>query len=449
MPHNFIIAKFGGTSVADYIAMNNSADIVLANPAIRLVVLSASAGVTNQLFILATGKNKKDRRELLDKIICIQYSIIKRIYNQEFIRSKINYILEKIKYLSEAAEFIKSAALTDELISCGELMSSLLFVEVLRQRQIVVEWFDVRQVMRTDDCFGCAKPDICILLELVKYRLRPRFLEMLIVTQGFIGKDVKGRTTTLGRGGSDYTAAILGEALQVKRIDIWTDVPGIYTTDPHLVPSAKRINELTFSEAAAMAIFGAKVLHPGTLVPAVRSNISIFIGSSKNPTAGGTIISDKTYHLPVFRAITLRRKQIFFTLYKKKKLSINFLETVLKILMRYNISLEVISFSEMSLSFMLDMTYSSIQFTRIMSPELLTELSLFSQLEVEENLSLVTIIGNFFSDTKDRSKKMFHLLDYVSLHMFCDRYNQFILCFLVRDNHAEQIVKILHHKIFE
>jgi aspartate kinase len=279
-PNSLIVAKFGGTSVADFDAMERSAAIVLSNPAVRLVVLSASAGVTNLLVSLAEGNEPERRAFHLDEIRRIQYAIIDRLTDAQIIREEIDRMLDNIAMLSEAAGLATSHALTDELVSHGELMSTLLFVEVLRQRQVQAEWFDVRKVMRTNDRFGHAEPEINSLKELAKTWLLPRLSQALVITQGFIGSESKGRTTTLGRGGSDYTAALLGETLHADRIDIWTDVPGIYTTDPRVVPEAKRIDVISFEEAAEMATFGAKILHPATLLPAVRSDIPVFVTSA-------------------------------------------------------------------------------------------------------------------------------------------------------------------------
>ena len=133
--------------------------------------------------------------------------------------------------------------------------------------------------------------------------------------KGTSAKIAYNETDNLKRGGSDYTAALLAEALHATRVDIWTDVPGIYTTDPRVVPAAKRIDEIAFEEAAEMATFGAKVLHPATLLPAVRSDIPVFVGSSKDPKAGGTLVCNKTQNPPLFRALALRRKQTLLTLH--------------------------------------------------------------------------------------------------------------------------------------
>ncbi|RTG33228.1 lysine-sensitive aspartokinase 3, partial [Serratia marcescens] len=169
-----VVAKFGGTSVADFEAMNRSADVVLANPQVRLVVLSASAGVTNLLVALAEGCEADKRNYQLDEIRRIQYAILDRLAAPAVIRDEIDRLLENIAMLSEAASLATSTALTDELVSHGELMSTLLFVEILRARNVQAEWFDVRKVMRTDDHFGRAVPDSAALSELARAQLQPR-----------------------------------------------------------------------------------------------------------------------------------------------------------------------------------------------------------------------------------------------------------------------------------
>ncbi len=220
-----VVSKFGGTSVADFDAMNRSADIVLSDANVRLVVLSASAGITNLLVALAEGLEPGERFEKLDAIRNIQFAILERLRYPNVIREEIERLLENITVLAEAAALATSPALTDELVSHGELMSTLLFVEILRERDVQAQWFDVRKVMRTNDRFGRAEPDVAALAELAALQLLPRLNEGLVITQGFIGSENKGRTTTLGRGGSDYTAALLAEALHASRVDIWTDVP--------------------------------------------------------------------------------------------------------------------------------------------------------------------------------------------------------------------------------
>jgi aspartate kinase len=241
---DLVVAKFGGTSVADFDAMNRSIDVALLDANTRIVVLSASAGVTNILVALAEGLEPTERFSQLDALRQIQFNILERLRYPNVIREEIERLLENITTLAEAAALASSTALTDELVSHGELMSTLLFVEILRERGIQAQWFDARKVLRTNDRFGRAEPDIAAVAELTQQQLAPRLAEGLVVTQGFIGSEAKGRTTTLGRGGSDYTAALLGEALNATRVDIWTDVPG---SIPPTRASRRRRNASTSS----------------------------------------------------------------------------------------------------------------------------------------------------------------------------------------------------------
>ena len=450
MSQNLIVAKFGGTSVADFAAMNRSADVVLSNPDVRLVVLSASAGVTNLLVALAEGKEEAQRAVLLDDIRRIQYAIIDQLQQNSVIQEEIDRMLENIAMLSEAAELATSAALTDELVSHGELMSTLLFVEVLRQRDVTAQWFDVRKVMRTSDRFGRAEPEVNTLSQLVAEQLQPCLDEALVITQGFIGSEAKGRTTTLGRGGSDYTAALLGEALHASRVDIWTDVPGIYTTDPRVVPTAKRIDLITFEEASEMATFGAKVLHPATLLPAVRSDIPVFVGSSKDPAAGGTLVSTSNEVPPLFRALALRRRQTLLTLTSLNMLHARgFLAEVFNILARHNISVDLVTTSEVSVALTLDTTGSTSTEDSLLTQSLLTELSSLCKVEVEENLALIAIIGNELCKARGVGKEVFGALEPFNLRMICYGASSYNLCFLVPGESAEHVVKELHRNLFE
>lgn len=450
MSQTLIVAKFGGTSVADFEAMNRSADVVLQDASTRLVVLSASAGITNLLVALAEGQQTPQRAALLDDIRRIQYAIVDRLQRPDVIRDEIDRMIDNISMLSEAASLATSNALTDELVSHGELMSSLLFVEILRERQVNAEWFDVRKVMRTDDHFGRAVPDVQVLAEQATAQLHPRIAQALVITQGFIGSESEGRTTTLGRGGSDYTAALLGEALNAARVDIWTDVPGIYTTDPRVVPTAKRIDEITFEEAAEMATFGAKVLHPATLLPAVRRGIPVFVGSSRDPAAGGTRVCNETRNPPLFRALALRRKQTLLTLHSLNMLhTFGFLAELFNILARHNVSVDLITTSEVSVALTLDTTGSTSTSASLLTQALLTELSSLCRVEVEEDLALVAIIGNELSKACGVGKEVFGVLDPFNLRMICYGASSYNLCFLVPGNDAESVVRTLHRNLFE
>ena len=448
-PH-FIVAKFGGTSVADFDAMNRSASIVLADPNVRLVVLSASAGVTNLLVELSEGLESRQQLDKLETLRTIQYNIISRLKQPTVISKEIDNLLDNIGHLAQTAATSPSAALSDELVSHGELMSSLLFTEVLREREAEASWFDARSVIRTDDTYGCAAPDIDALATLAETYLRPRLEQAIMITQGFIGRDAQGHTTTLGRGGSDYTASLLGEALNAGRVDIWTDVAGIYTTDPRIAPNAKRIDRISFSEASDMAAYGAKVLHPATLLPAMRKNIPVFVGSSKNTAAGGTLVCSTTENPPRYRAVAVRRKQTLLRLHSlDAQPSCHFLAQMFALLARHSVAADLVTTSENSIALALDSTHATSGEDHTLTTSLFTELSSHCRVEVETGLALVTLVGNQLTQASGVFKDVFAWLEEHAVRMVCHGASSNNLCFLLPADEADSAIKALHLQLFE
>ena len=299
MSNALTIAKFGGTSVANYAAMQNCAKIVAGNPATRIVVVSAAAGVTNYLVSLAhTPMTQEQINDTVQSIIDIELAILNALKDKANIEPKLNELLDELRSLASHEEILHRNDLKDQLLSMGERMSSLMFSAVLAEQNVQTLNFDVRKVLRTDSEFGEAAPQIDAIAENAQKLLKPEIANAIVVTQGFVGADEEGRTTTLGRGGSDFTAALLAEGLEADVCEIWTDVTGVYTTDPRITPAAHPLPELSFEEAAEMATFGAKVLHPATMEPAVRKDIKVFVGSSKEPEKGGTWIVRDCEHEP-------------------------------------------------------------------------------------------------------------------------------------------------------
>ncbi|MGU5813991.1 lysine-sensitive aspartokinase 3 [Aeromonas hydrophila] len=445
------VAKFGGTSVANAAAMNNCADVVLANPATRVVVLSASAGVTNLLVALAQGDLDEAGQEAqLARLTEIQQAILTELGDPDDLSDLIHGQLGEIRTMARQAHLHTDAELADRLIACGELMSTRLFTELLRQRGVKACWQDARQLLRTDSRFGKASVDLAATRALCQAALGPLLGDSLIITQGFIGADGDGRTTTLGRGGSDYSAALLAEALDAGTIEIWTDVPGIYTTDPRLVTRARPIPEISFVEAAEMATFGAKVLHPATLQPAVRQDIPVFVGSSKDPAAGGTWIRASTRTNPLFRAVALRRNQVLVTLHSLNMFhAYGFLAEVFGILARHRISVDLITTSEVSVSLTLDHTGSQSNGEPILGDKVLAELGQLCKVQVETGLALVALIGNRMSEAAGVGSQVFDAIREHNIRMICYGASAHNLCFLVKEDEAGHIVNRLHQELLD
>ncbi|MCO4113227.1 lysine-sensitive aspartokinase 3 [Aeromonas hydrophila] len=445
------VAKFGGTSVANAAAMNNCADVVLANPATRVVVLSASAGVTNLLVALAQGDLDEAGQEAqLARLTEIQQAILTELGDPGDLSDLIHGQLGEIRTMARQAHLHTDAELADRIIACGELMSTRLFTELLRQRGVKACWQDARQLLRTDSRFGKASVDLATTRDLCQAALGPLLGDSLIITQGFIGADGDGRTTTLGRGGSDYSAALLAEALDAGTIEIWTDVPGIYTTDPRLVTRARPIPEISFVEAAEMATFGAKVLHPATLQPAVRQDIPVFVGSSKDPAAGGTWIRASTRTNPLFRAVALRRNQVLVTLHSLNMFhAYGFLAEVFGILARHRISVDLITTSEVSVSLTLDHTGSQSNGEPILGDKVLAELGQLCKVQVETGLALVALIGNRMSEAAGVGSQVFDAIREHNIRMICYGASAHNLCFLVKEDEAGHIVNRLHQELLD
>lgn len=448
---SLVVAKFGGTSVADFNAMSRCAAIVLANSATRLVVVSASSGVTNLLVELTQATVTDERRlQLLKQIAQIQYAILDKLERPQDVAAALDTLLSRISVLSESLILNRSKAIMDELLSMGEQCSALLFSAVLRQQGAKSSSFDVRQVMRTDSHFGRAEPQIEDIAALARDFLQPLLERDIVVTQGFIGADAEGRTTTLGRGGSDYSAALLAEALCADAVEIWTDVAGIYTTDPRLAPNARPIAEISFNEAAEMATFGAKVLHPATILPAVRQQIQVFVGSSREPEKGGTWIRHQVDNPPIYRAVAVRRDQTLLNLHSLQMLHARgFLAETFATLAHHKISVDLITTSEVNVSLTLDKTGSDSTGSGLLSEALLQELSQHCRVRVEDNLALVAIIGNRIASTPGICRQVFTVLENHNVRMICQGASPHNLCVLVAESEAAQVVKALHENLFE
>ncbi|MHC0045890.1 lysine-sensitive aspartokinase 3 [Vibrio campbellii] len=446
----FNVAKFGGTSVANFEAMSRCSTIIENNPNTRLVVSSACSGVTNLLVELANGvQDQEHRAEVLQKLAGIHESILSQLEDATEAAAEVYSILDTVTSLAEAASIQASTKLTDHLVACGELMSTHILAQLMRERGVNAVRFDIRDVLKTDGNFGRAEPNVETISLLAQEKLVPLCQEYVVITQGFIGSDEKGNTTTLGRGGSDYSAALIAEGVKAAGLEIWTDVPGIYTTDPRIASKAAPIPEISFSEASEMANFGAKILHPSTLVPALRHDIPVFVGSSKEPEKGGTWIRHQVESSPLFRALALRCNQTMVTLRSANMFhAYGFLAKVFEILAKHKISVDLITTSEISVSLTLDQTDTSGGAPQL--PQAAREeLEELCKVEVEHDLCLVALIGNNMSESKGYAKQVFGTLEDFNLRMICYGASPHNLCFLVHESVSRQAIQKLHTELFE
>lgn len=445
---NITVAKFGGTSVANYQAMLRCADIIKNNTTNRLVVVSASAGVTNHLVRLSqAGVSTSERAQIIADIADIQFSITENFTSSQAINDEIAALLVSLGACADQQAELYSTKNSDEILSFGEQLSSRIFAQVLQISGVNGHYFDVRQVMKTDGLYGKAQVDLTQLSANAKIKLLPLLNEQVIVTQGFIGCDQQGNTTTLGRGGSDYSAALLAEAIHAKNLSIWTDVVGIFTTDPRITDQARSINEISFGEAAEMATFGAKILHPATLIPAMRQDIPVFVGSSKEPNAGGTRIQRQVDSNPTYRSIALRREQTLVTVKSPEMLHASgFLAKVFTVLAKHQLSVDLITTSEISVALTFDNPHGSTQ--ALLTKTVVEELEQLCEVSVEHGLSLIAVIGNKIHGTKGVGSSIFDKVNDFNIRMICHGASNHNLCFLVPEADANQVVERLHDTLF-
>lgn len=449
MPDLRKVAKFGGTSMADAEAMRRCAAIVKADPDKKIIVVSATAGTTNLLTNMIASGIIEEKIEIAKTIKEKHLGILGDLKEPVSVKSDIEKLLEELELIASRTQ-IMTQMLKDEILSFGERLSSKLFAQILREESgEKVSWFDARKAIITDNNYGAAEPLIPAISEKVTELVQPLMENGRVVTQGFIGSEPNGATTTLGRGGSDYSAALFAEAADADVLEIWTDVTAIYTTDPRIVPNARPITEISFAEASELSVFGAKVLHPATVVPAIRKNIRVYVGSSMEPEKPGTWIVKEAKGKPVIRAISLRKNQTLLTVHSLDMLHRHgYLARLFQVLSDHKISVDLVTTSEVSVALTLDSDIHASGKQKL-SDEILEELREFAEVEIETNLSLIALVGNNLDATAGLSGPVFGALENVNIRMICHGASSHNLCFLVAEEKATDVINVLHDKFIK
>ena len=450
-----IVSKFGGTSVGSYEAMSRSANIIVDNPKRNWVVISATSGTTNHLLRLSSiPLNTDEGNGLLDQISRRHLDIASQCsFKKEAIKAVEECMHNLSAHLSkqQSSKDHSETQWVDTLLAFGEILSTQLFAWVLREKNLDVQLKWAGNFICTDSVFGLAAVNLKVTYAKLQHFLTANegFGSDLkpgnvLLTQGFIGADVQGRTTTLGRGGSDYSAALFAEALEAECLEIWTDVAGVYTTDPRVVSTAHAIDEISFDEAAELSIFGGKVLHPAMVKPVRRANIPVRVASSMEPELPGTNIVTNPLNRPVVRTLSVRKEQTLMTLHSLEMLhQPGFLAKVFSILSEHRISVDLVTTSEVSVSLTLDTAHKASNKVEL-SEAVLRALNDFCDVEVEYNLALVAVIGNALNQTLGISGQLFSTLKDYNIRLISHGASANNVCFLVDESDAEAVVQTLH-----
>lgn len=399
-----IIAKFGGTSVSTKVRIQTICSIIREEQKRKpIVVVSAIRGVTDLLLSLTTA-SKNEQKHILFKIEQMHRDLIASYWKDTPLELSdyIKNCLSKVQKL--LGQKRRGSFLQDAIVSYGEIMSAFIISNALSASGIPAQQVIATEIIVTDDNFGMAeflptqtsRKTRIVLLPLVGKGIVP-------VVTGFIGSTVHGKVTTLGRGGSDYSAAILGFALDAQEIQIWTDVDGIFTSDPRFVKGARVISNVSYREASELAAFGAKILHPRTIRPAISAGIPVRVLNTLNPIASGTLIEERSSKKNHVAAIAAKKKITLVNLYSTDMLlSRGFLARVFSIFAKHNISVDLVSVSEVSVSVSLDNDENL--------EKALIELQEFTQVTASQDFGMVSLIGEGIVGIQNIMKNIFSVL---------------------------------------
>lgn len=448
-----IIMKFGGTSVADEDAFKRVRRIVRAHRDARpVVVLSAMSRVTDALLasvqVAASGDVDNARRSL-DEHFERHRKVARALLTADAAKS---YDSLKEKAKDEIAALLQTVVsrsqpiplLQDEIVSYGERLSASLLAEILRADDLAAQYVDARRCITTDNEHGCAAPLFKETIERTLAELEPLIEHSVIpVLGGFIAASLSGETTTLGRGGSDYTAAIVGAAISAREIQIWTDVPGVLTADPRIVKQARTIPRLSYAEAAELAYFGAKVLHPKTIQPAIEQHIPVRICNSRASDERSTLVCAETETSPhTVKAIAHKTGVTTIQVTSARMLgAYGFLRAIFEIFDRHRTVVDVVTTSEVSVSLSLDQTNEL--------SLVIAELETLGSVNVETERAIVCVVGEGLRGTPGIAARVFSLIGDINISLISQGASQINLTFAIDEDRVAEAVERLHSGLFE
>jgi aspartate kinase len=439
-----IVMKFGGTSVESAEAISRVAGIVRSRLDRKpLVVVSAMGKTTNKLLAIASAAAAGDLAGALH-----QLEDLREFHRRESAGLDTGEIIEThfreldalVRGLAVMGELTPRA--TDAISAYGERISSVIVAAHLRRCGIDTAHIDSRSVVVTDGRHTQAAPLFRETNARLKETVAPLVDRHVLVMGGFIGATEAGVTTTLGRGGSDYTASIVGAGLGAEEIQIWTDVDGMLTTDPAILPGGFRVKVCSFAEAAELAYFGAKVLHPATVLPAIEKNIPVRILNSQRPNVEGTlIVSHPPPSVSPIRSIACKRNITLVNVVSTRMLMAHgFLRRIFEVFDRFETSVDMLATSEVSVSLTID-NVRSLEAIR-------GELEKFAEVSVEQDQAIVCLVGENIRRSADVAARAFAALDGVKPRMVSQGASQLNLSLVVSAADLHRAVESLHREFF-
>ena len=448
-----LVMKFGGTSVEDAAAFERVSRIVYSRrDSLPVVVVSAMSKVTDALIYCAqrAAEGESDAARAAAEEHFKRHSAVAQVLLSERERARFESLIENTR--SNVATLLRAIReqrqpaplLQDALVSTGETLSASLLAAVLRENSLPARFVDARRCIVTDDAWGRAAP----LMERTEQKMRENVSPLLEAMElpvmgGFIASTTDGATTTLGRGGSDFTAAIVGACLDALEIQIWTDVPGVMTADPRIVRAARTIPRLSYAEASELAYFGAKVLHPKTILPAVERSIPVRICDSRNVEAQGTVVYFDAEMTPrTVKAIAHKTGVHILSVTSARMLgAYGFLRAIFEVFEHHKTIVDVVTTSEVSVSISLENTNSLDSIVR--------DLQEVGEVKVERGRAIICVVGEGLRNTSGIAGRLFSTIKDINVLLISQGASSINLTFVIEEEQAAEAVHRLHAAFFE
>ena len=435
------VMKFGGTSVGTPQRMNQVLGLINANDSSKVVVLSALSGTTNSLVNISNAIAEGYRDDAKQKIGELENhyrNFVETLVQTEEARQKANAIVsEHFEFLNIILKISFSEALNKDILAQGELLSTKLFSIFLEEKNIGHALLPALEFMSID---ATGEPQIGSIKVKLSQLLQQHPDQKIFITQGYICRNSKGEVDNLKRGGSDYTASLIAAALQAEVCEIWTDINGLHNNDPRIVEKTVPIEQLSFDEAAELAYFGAKILHPASIWPAQYFNFPVRLLNTMQSEAPGTLIESEAGSVGV-KAIAAKD---FITAIKIKSsrmlLAYGFLRKVFEVFEKYQTPIDMVTTSEVAVSLTID--------NDAYLEEITKELELFGTVEVDADQTIVSIVGNHITETKDVIAKIFTTLSGVPVRMVSYGGSQHNISILISRENKEKTLQLLNKGLF-
>jgi aspartate kinase len=435
------IMKFGGTSVGKPERMHQVSQLITADEESKIVVLSALSGTTNNLVEISNAMaagNKPEAKTLIEKLENHYKDFIKQLLKKEDCLKNAEKVLnEHFEFLYIILRISFSESLNKDILAQGELLSTKLFSIYLTENNIDHALLPALEFMTID---AYDEPQVGAIKVKLAQLIKQNSDKKIFITQGYICRNARGEVDNLKRGGSDYSASLIAAAINASVCEIWTDIDGMHNNDPRIVNKTFAIEQLSFEEAAELAYFGAKILHPASIWPAQYYNVPVKLLNTMDPAAKGTLIAEKAGSVGVKAVAAKDGITAIRVKSSRMLLAYGFLRKVFEVFEKYRTSIDMITTSEVAVSVTID--------NDVNLPDIIKELEPFGTVEIDTNHTIVSIVGNEIAETKDVMKKLFDAIEPIPVRMVSYGGSKHNVSLLIARNYKDQTLQLLNEGLF-